>query len=265
MKFRNEAHFVDELAGRVGSSIGRMIPIDSIRPNPNQPRQQMGDLSDLAASIQEKGILEPLIVRKHEGGYQIISGERRYQAAMKVGLSELPCVERDVDDSETLELALIENLQRKDLTPFEESEALGQLVAEHAYTHENIAKRIGRSRSSITETLSLNQMPADIQQLCRLADIHSKSLLLQIVRQDSPEKMVELIEKISKEQLSRDAVRKATKKPSPGRPRNFVFKYGDRSNPFRLQMTFRKKDVDRTEIVEALRALIEELESAQDG
>ena len=235
VKLRTEGHFVDQLAARDrrGAGIGRMIAIDLVDPNPYQPRQQMGDLTELTASIKEKGILEPLIVRRREDRYQIISGERRYQAALQVGLTEVPCVERDVDDQETVEIALVENIQRKDLTPFEESEAYGQLVDHHGYTHEALAKRIGKSRTSITETLSLNAMPDDIKHLCRLADIASKSLLLQIVRQDSPEKMAALVEAISKQRLNRDQVRQSQRrKPSRGRPKNFVFKYGPKGNPF---------------------------------
>ncbi len=260
VKFRNEAHFVEELGPRQGATIGRMIAIEDLEPNPYQPRQQMGDLTELTSSIVEKGVLEPLIVRRHGGVFQIISGERRYQAALQAGLSELPCVERNVDDQETLELALVENLQRKDLTPFEEGEAFGQLVHHHGYTHEALAKRIGKSRTSITESLSLNGMPDDIKNLCRLADIASKSLLLQIVRQDNPEKMAALVERISSDSLSRDQTRKVSRKPRRGRPKNFVFKYGARGNPFRLQMTFRKSEVEREEIIKALRALIAELE-----
>jgi ParB family chromosome partitioning protein len=260
IKFRNDVHLVEELGSRRGATIGRMISIEDIEPNPNQPRQQMGDLSDLTASIREKGILEPLIVRRHAQRFQIISGERRYQAAVQAGLTELPCVERDVDDKETLELALVENIQRKDLTPFEEADAYGQLVSEHGYTHEALARRIGKSRSSITESLSLNSMPEEIQNLCRLADISSKSLLLQVVRQSDPGKMTELIERISNDQLNRDQARHATRKPRRGRPKNFVFKYGGRGNPFRLQMTFRKGAVEREEIIDALRTLLDELE-----
>jgi ParB family chromosome partitioning protein len=99
-----------------------MVPIDHIEPNPHQPRQQMGDLTELTASIREKGVLQPLIVRRMGDRFQIVSGERRYQAAMQAGLTELPCVERDIDDRETVEVALVENLQRKDLTPFDEPE-----------------------------------------------------------------------------------------------------------------------------------------------
>ena len=102
----------------------------------------MGDLSELMASIAEKGIIEPLVVRSLAGRYQIIAGERRYQASVQVGLRELPCVIRDVDDAEVIELALVENLQRKDLTPFEEAEALHTLGQRNAYTHEDLAKKL---------------------------------------------------------------------------------------------------------------------------
>ena len=105
-----------------------MVPIDLIDPNPNQPRQVMGDLSELMASIAEKGIIEPLVVRQRGDRFQIIAGERRYQAAVQVGLRELPVVIREVDDTEIIEIALIENLQRKDLTAFEEAEALHSLA-----------------------------------------------------------------------------------------------------------------------------------------
>src|SRR5436190_8746633 len=113
---RHDEHYVEALAASAGAPVGRMISIELLDPNPNQPRQVMGDLSDLIASIGEKGILEPLVVRQRGDRFQIIAGERRYQASVQVGLRELPVVIRDVDDTEVIELALIENLQRKDLT-----------------------------------------------------------------------------------------------------------------------------------------------------
>src|SRR5205814_7688482 len=110
---RHDEHYVETLAASAGTPIGRLIPIDQVDPNPNQPRQVMGDLTELMASIAEKGILEPLVVRQRGERFQIIAGERRYQAAVQVGLRDLPAVVRDVDDAEMLEIALIENLQRK--------------------------------------------------------------------------------------------------------------------------------------------------------
>src|SRR5436190_12743265 len=174
-----------------------MVAIDDLDPNPNQPRQVMGDLSELIASIAEKGVIEPLVVRQRGERFQIVAGERRYQAAVQVGLRELPVVIRDVDDTEVIELALIENLQRKDLTPFEEAEALHGLAERCGYTHEDLARRLGKSRTAITESLSLHGIPEEVRNLCRLADISSKSLLLQVVRQDTAEKMTALVEKIA--------------------------------------------------------------------
>ncbi len=194
---RHDEHYVEALAASAGTPIGRLVAIEQIDPNPNQPRQVMGDLSELIASISEKGILEPLVVRQRGERFQIVAGERRYQASVQVGLRELPVVIRDVDDAEMLELALIENLQRKDLTPFEESEALHGLAERCGYTHEDLARRLGKSRTSVTEALSLNAMPGEVRNLCRLADISSKSLLLQVVRQETPEKMIELVERIA--------------------------------------------------------------------
>ena len=116
VRMRHDEHYVEALAASAGAPIGRQIPIDRIDPNPNQPRQVMGDLSELMASVAEKGVIEPLIVRSRGDRFQIIAGERRYQAAVQVGLRELPVVIRDVDDGEVIELALVENIQRKDLT-----------------------------------------------------------------------------------------------------------------------------------------------------
>ena len=140
LQMRHDEHYVEALAASAGAPVGRMAPIDLLDPNPSQPRQVMGDLSELMASVAEKGIIEPLIVRPRGGRFQIIAGERRYHAAVQVGLREVPVVLRDVDDGELMELALIENLQRKDLTPFEESEAMAQLAERCDYTHEDMAQ-----------------------------------------------------------------------------------------------------------------------------
>ena len=127
LRMRHDEHYVEQLAASAGQPVGRIVAIDLLDPNPNQPRQVMGDLSELIASIAEKGIIEPLVVRQRGGRYQIIAGERRYHASVQAGLREVPVVIRESDDIEVMELALVENLQRKDLTAFEEAEALLQL------------------------------------------------------------------------------------------------------------------------------------------
>src|SRR2546428_12785123 len=141
---RHDAHYAETLASYSGAAVGRMIPVDKIRPNPDQPRKVLGDLRELSDSIKQKGVLEPLLVRfvPREDCYFIISGERRYHAARAAGLRELPCIEKIADDAETLELALVENLQRKDLTPFEEADGLPRLAGPFAYSHVDISRKI---------------------------------------------------------------------------------------------------------------------------
>ena len=257
---RHDEHYVEALAASAGAPIGRLIPIEQIDPNPNQPRQVMGDLSELMASIAEKGIIEPLVVRQRGDRFQIVAGERRYQAAVQAGLRELPVVIRDVDETEMLELALIENLQRKDLTPFEEAEALHGLAESCGYTHEDLARRLGKSRTSITESLALNGMPEEVRNLCRLADISSKSLLLQVVRQDTPEKMTALVEKIASQGgATRQQVREATAKPRAGRPKHYVFAFRPPTKAFNLKLSFAKSRASRDEIIDALEGILREL------
>jgi ParB family chromosome partitioning protein len=259
---RHDEHYVDALAASIGTPIGRIVSIEQIEPNPGQPRQVMGDLSELIASIHEKGIIEPLIVRQRGERFQIIAGERRYQASIHAGLRELPVMIRDVDDTEVIELALIENLQRKDLTAFEEAEALHGLAERCSYTHEDLARRLGKSRTSVTESLALMGMPEEVRNLCRLADISSKSLLLQIVRQEHSEKMIALIEKIASQGgATRQQLREAVAKPKAGRPKNYVFAYRPPTKAFNLKLSFTKSRVNRDEVISALEAIIQELRS----
>jgi len=260
---RHDSHYVEALASSAGSPIGRLVPIDRVDPNPEQPRQVMGDLSELMASIAEKGVIEPLVVRQRGNRYQIVAGERRYQAAVQLGLRELPVVIREVDDNEMVEVALVENIQRKDLGPFEEAEALASLTDRCGYTHADLAKRLGKSRTSITESLSLAEMPTEVRNLCRLADISSKSLLLQVVRQQTPQKMVALVEQLTREgqegPITREQARKVVAKPTFGRPRNYIFQYRAPTKTFSLRLQFKKSEVDRTEVIAALEGIIAEL------
>ena len=265
LRMRHDEHYVEALAASAGAPVGRMISIELLDPNPNQPRQVMGDLSELMASVSEKGVIEPLIVRQRGGRYQIIAGERRYHAAVQVGLREVPVVIREVDDAEVMELALVENLQRKDLTAFEEAEALHQLAQKCDYTHEDMARKLGKSRTAITESLSLNNMPDEVRNLCRLADITSKSTLLQIVRQSDPKKMMALVERLVNggNGVTRQDVRKETARGKSGRPKPFVFAFRPETKQFNLRMSFRKGRVDKGEIISALEAIIKELRASR--
>src|SRR5713226_6551936 len=264
LKMRHDAHYVESLTSYSGAAVGRMIPVDKIRPNPDQPRKALGDLRELSDSIKEKGVLEPLLVRfvPREECYYIISGERRYHASRAAGLRELPCIEKIADDAETLELALIENLQRKDLTPFEEAEGLHRLAAQYDYTHDDIARKIGRARSSVTETLSLRNIPDHIRKKCIENGILSKSLLLQIARRPTEKKMLEMVHRILQGGLTRDDARRERRDESASapRPQPFVFNFQPENDSFRLRVQFRKSHVSREELIATLREILASLE-----
>src|SRR5205085_1057984 len=213
---RHDSHYVEELTRRSGRHIGSMLPIEFIEPNAEQPRTQLGNIEELAASVREKGVLEPILVRQiGPNRYQIISGERRYRAASLAGLDEIPAIELDVDDREQLEIALIENIQRKDLTPFEEAEGFYVLQQKFGYTHEKISHVIGKSRTTITETLSINDIPDRIRVMCREAGITNKSILVQIARAGDEEAIDDVGRRYAAGELTRDDVRKQTAKPEP--------------------------------------------------
>jgi ParB family chromosome partitioning protein len=158
------------------------VPIGSLEPNPSQPRNQISAprLEELCASIREAGMIQPILVRRHRGRYQIIAGERRWRAAQKLDLPRVPVTVRDVPDERLLELALVENLQREDLGPLEEAQAYQRLQRELGLTQEEVAKRVGRDRSTVANTLRLLRLPRAIRELIserRLEAGHGRALL----------------------------------------------------------------------------------------
>ncbi|HKA23278.1 MAG TPA: ParB/RepB/Spo0J family partition protein [Blastocatellia bacterium] len=262
-KLRHDSHYVELLTGRSGGApVGRMIPIDKLEPNPLQPRIEIGDLTELVSSIKEKGVLEPLLVRPSDvgGRFMIISGERRYRASMEAGLTELPCIEMDVDDRAVAEISLIENLQRKDLTAFEEADGLVALAKRFGYKHDEIAKKLGKARTSVTETISIANIPSDVRELCRRADISSKSMLLQIARQPTDEEMREFVLKIGSAGLTRDQARDI-RQGKPQKEKNFTYQYEDPSKKWALTVRFRSTEVSEEEISDALAAALASLQS----
>jgi ParB family chromosome partitioning protein len=269
LKMRHDAHYVESLTSYSGAAVGRMIPVDQIRPNPEQPRKALGDLRELTASIQEKGVLEPLLVRyvPREDSYHIISGERRYHASRAAGLREVPCIEKTADDAETLEIALIENMQRKDLTPFEEADGLDRLMTQFEYTHEDMAKKIGKARSSVSETLSLRKIPESIRKKCVDSGVVSKSVLLQIARQPTERKMLEMLAKILQGGLTRDEARRERREESmaPQKPQPFIFQYEPENQAFRFRMQFKKSHVSRDELIRTLREILAQLEGTAEA
>ena len=165
-----------------GSAPESTLPISKIKANKDQPRKVFDEteLSELTESIRRDGILQPILVRKKGSGYEIVSGERRYQAAKRAGLKEVPVVIRDISDEDVLRLALIENLQRTDLNPIEEAQGYRQLIAQQHLTQEQLATILSKSRSSITNALRLLDLPKEVQDLMlegRLTAGHARAIL----------------------------------------------------------------------------------------
>ena len=183
LKMRHDDHFVELISSRYAGPTIRVIPTVKLVPSPQQARSELGNIKELMASIKEKGILEPLLVRPKGDKYEIIAGERRYIAAKNIGLKVVPCIEMDVEDNEALELALIENLQRKDLDVFEEADGLRVLVDAYGYSHNKISEKIGKARSTITEVINLAKIPNDIREMCSECDIKSRSVIIEIAKQ----------------------------------------------------------------------------------
>ena len=272
-RMRHDRHFVDDLTTQNSPPIGRLIALSSILPDPKQPRLGVGDLSELVASIKEKGVLEPVLVRAHpdpgEGphSFMIISGERRYRAALEAGLLEIPAIEMDVDETEALEIALVENLQRQNLTPFEEAEGYRALAETHDYTHEDIARAVGKARSVVTESLGLLKMPERVRDCVRALGIDNRSILLEVLKLSDEDQMLALLERISALGLARDAVRREVKRArarSAGRRRKpYSFQFRPEDKRFRLSLSFRQSTVEPEDVIAALEAAIEQLRRQQ--
>lgn len=180
-----------------------LVDIDQIKPNAYQPREEFDEdgIDELASSIRAKGIIQPLIGRKIGNGYEIIAGERRWRAAQKAGVRRIPIILKDASDSEVLELALIENLQREDLNPIEEAIAYEQLIGEFGLTHDEISKRIGKDRSTITNQIRLLKLPEQVKQAIRNREIsagHARAIL----SIESQGKALEIFELIKRNKLS---------------------------------------------------------------
>lgn len=269
VEMRHDAHYVDTLTRRFEQHVGKYVPIDLVEPNPDQPRGNLGDLTELKASILGKGVLEPILVRpRDDGRYQIISGERRFHAALEAGLEEIPVVEIVATDAEVLEIALIENLQRKDLTAFEEADGYASLAERFGYTQEKIAEMIGKSRSSVAESLRLRRIPAGVRALCQEHGVEAKSLLTEISRLESAEDMKRMVEAIANGELDRAGLR-AEKKAARGdggdeRPKPFVFRMAPRGESFRFQLAFRKAEVSREEVIATLEKILDDLRKGAD-
>ena len=176
----------------------RHLPIELLHPNPNNPRKTFreDELEDLSRSIREKGLLQPLVVRQRDDGeYEIVAGERRWRASQRAGLHELPVLIRELSDAETLEIALIENIQRADLNPLEEARAYGQLLEQFSYTQQQLADSVGKSRSHIANTIRLLNLPESVRAYFengKLTAGHARTLVATDAPADLANKIISL-------------------------------------------------------------------------
>jgi len=263
---RHDAHYVEELSQHRPAQLGRMIPLDKLDPNPEQPRVDFGDLAELTASIAEKGVLEPLLVKPNRltGRWMIIAGERRFRSAQKAGLKEVPCVEMEVDDGTIAEIALIENMQRKDLTVWEEADGLLALCERFGYTHDDVARKVGKSRTTVTEAMAIARIPDDVREICKQADVNAKSSLLQIVRQPDDDSMMSLARKIASQGLNRNDAREVRRQEMGPRvvpeSKPYTFKYASPDKDFNLEIKFRASEVADSDVALILRAVADEID-----
>jgi len=264
---RHDAHYVEELSQHRPQQVGRMIPLDKLDPNPEQPRVDFGDLTELTASIAEKGVLEPLLVKPNRitGRWMIIAGERRFRSAQRAGLKEVPCVEMEVDEGTIAEIALIENMQRKDLTVWEEADGLLALTERFGYTHDDVARKVGKSRTTVTEAMAIARIPNEVREICREGDINAKSSLLQIVRQPDDETMLSLAKQIASKGLNRNDAREARRQEMGPRvvpdSKPYTFKYASPDKDFNLEVKFKVSAVPDADVALILRAVADEIDS----
>lgn len=190
-----------------GESVGGLrfeeVPVSAIHPNTHQPRRSFGEagIKELAASIREVGILQPLVIRVTENGFELIAGERRLRAAKEAGIDRVPVLIRQAAESESMELALVENLQREDLNPLETAAAYQALLDSFGFTKEQLAERLGKSRTSVTNTLRLTRLPASIRALIlegELTEGHARALL----PLEEEERMMRVAQRITSQKLS---------------------------------------------------------------
>lgn len=272
----------------------KIVPLSRIEPDPDQPRRHLDGLEELTASIRTKGVLEPILARPlppagpaHLGQprYRIISGERRFRAAQRAGVREIPLIEMDVSPSEALEIALVENLQRVDLTPFEEAEGLNALVERHGYTHEQIATAVGRSRVSVTESLALLRLPRAVRERAIALGISArKSILLEVLKLASESEMLELLDRIGELDLKRAQVRdevrerRSAGEPDEGSttqtteltdagaqgPKAHVFRFQAPDERYSVSLTFRQRIVEEGDLIAALEQVLAALRRERD-
>jgi ParB family transcriptional regulator, chromosome partitioning protein len=259
---RHDDHFVDLISSRTLGPRIRMIPVEKIDPNPHQARSELGNLQELMDSIRAKGVLEPILVRSLGNRFEIIAGERRFIASKNVGLKEIPCIEFDVPENEAMEIALIENLQRKDLDLFEEADGLNALIDLYNYNHQEVSDKIGKARSTITEILSISKIPDAVRQVIKSSGVFSRSTIIEIARQKTEDDMMTFAQEIVDRRLTREDTRDLSKllKGKIKKQKYYVYNYvPEGTDKFRMRLEFKKQMVSRQEIIDALEDILRKL------
>ena len=242
------------------------VDLEQILPDPNQPRKYFDPegLRELSESIRQKGVLQPVIIRKDaDSRIYLVAGERRYRAAKMAGIKRIPAI---LTKGNAMEIALIENLQREDLKPIEEAEALGRLVEKHNYSHSQLASILGKGKSTITEILSLNRLPEAIKDTVRRADRHPRRLLIEVAKQKTPEQMMELFQQAEEGQLKSSEVREITRGGAKARNRTpatialeKISNLNKHLNKFNLGTASESQRVQLIEELKRLKAIIDKI------
>jgi len=259
---RHDDHFVDLISSRAIGPRIRMIALEKIDPNPHQARSELGNIQELMDSIKSKGVLEPILVRSKADRFEIIAGERRYIASKNIGIKEIPCIEMDVQENEAMEIALIENLQRKDLDLFEEADGLNALIDLYGYNHQEVSEKIGKARSTITEILSISKVPDKVREIIKTSGVFSRSTIIEIAKQKTEADMLKFAQQIVERRLTREDTRDLAKllKGKLKKPKFYVYNYiPEGTDKYKLRLEFKKQTMSRQEIIEILQEIIEKL------
>jgi len=265
---KHDGHFVDLISSRSLGPRIRMIPLDKIDPNPHQARCELGNIEELQESIRSKGIPEPILVRAKGSRFEIIAGERRFMASRNLGLKELPCIDMDVEDNEAMEIALIENLQRKDLDIFEEADGLQALADIHSYNHEQISAKIGKARSTITEILSISRIPHKAREIIGEAGGFSRSTIVEIAKLKTEDDMIKFAHDIAERRLTREDTRDLAKylKGKTKKLKYYVYNFvPEDTDRFRLRLEFKKQSISKQEIIAVLQEIIEQIRKKEES
>ncbi len=268
VSMKHDGHFVDLISARSLGPRIRMIPIEKIDPNPHQARCELGDIEELQDSIRSKGILEPILVRAKGSRFEIIAGERRYMASRNIGLKDLPCIDMDVEDAEAMEIALIENLQRKDLDIFEEADGLQALADIHSYNHEQISAKIGKARSTITEILSISRIPQGARDIIKDAGGFSRSTIIEIAKLKTEDDMVKFAHDIAERRLTREDTRDLAKylKGKTKKLKYYVYNFvPEDTDRYRLRLEFKKQTISKQEIIAVLQEIIDQINKKDEA